>query len=328
MDFIFILLSSFGAAWVGRRAWRGLQLVPVEELEAAEPPAESPLEFVPVVGPLLSMLWHARLGKLWAAVPADRLLPVGTLLPTVASGLAVALFAYRLGPSWPFVGIAPLVVALVVATAADLYFGIIPDELTGNALVYTLAFVLVTHGALAAGLPPPAGAPEGYAYHAAAIRLDTGLIGLGAVGLVMGLYNFVAILGGQPMGMGGAVVKCSMVVALLVGWQGAATAVLTAMVILVVPALVIILRRKRGAEDAASTPSTVPLPPLAPPICPPPSGHGADGMLPEESATLIPFIPFLTIGSIVTLLAGHSTLVAWYMSVINAIVRVIVSGGS
>lgn len=291
----FAALAFLGGGVLGYRLWRGALALLLAEAEAidagVEPPPPHRLERLPLIGPILGMVWFARLGEL--LLPERTVGGAGPFVG-VACGLGAAAFALKLGPTWAFLGVAPLTVVLIVASACDLICGLILDELSGLAFLYMVAYVCVTHAAHFAGVLPPPLAPP-YAYDAAALSLATGLYGLLAVGLVAVLADARTWFGADTPALGGGVIKLAMGLAVLAGWQGVASALFLAALLVVVPAG-IALSRHRPAEG-------------------------------EPDALLFPFVPFFTLGAVVTLWFGHPAVLELYLALNNAVVGAIISHG-
>lgn len=254
------------------------------------------VERLPVVGPVLSMVWFSRLGSLWSP---ERPLPDASPLVALVCGLACAAFALKLGPAWPFFGVVPLVLVLILAAACDLLAGVILDELSGLAFLCALGFVAVTHAAAAFGVAPPPVEPA-YAYDAAAIRLGTGLWGVLVVGVGLALLNLRAVLTDSPATLGGGVVKLLLVVALIAGWKGALATFGLAALLAMGPAIGMIIyqnaRRPEQAEGDA-----------------------------EPDFVVLPFVPFLAMGAILTFWFGHPAVADVYVSLNNRVVAWITS---
>ena len=299
------LLAFFIGALVGHRLWRGTLALLLEELdravaqadrvlrgEPAEPdPTEPPpwTDHVPVLGPIAAMTVYARLSQLWSP---PRPPPPAFPFVGVTCGLALAVLTSRLGPSWPLVGVGPLVVLLIVAAACDLMTGIILDELSGHAFLWTAAYVLLTQAfASLSLLPPPVDPP--FTYDATAVRLDTALWGLLITGLPLWLLNLRATITRTMPGLGGGVIKLLLAIALLTGWRGAACTLLGGMLLAVIPAALTLAYASRQ----------------------PPAPEGE-----EEPGILFPFTAFVALAALVTLWYGHPALHAAYESVHNRVI--------
>jgi prepilin signal peptidase PulO-like enzyme (type II secretory pathway) len=223
-------------------------------------------------------------------------IPGRHLVVELATGLLLALFAARFGPSLLFLLMAFLVTTFVIGSVIDWRYQIIPDEINSLSLILCLSFVGATHAASSLGILTDAAlaarvGPE-YPYLYSGLRLDTALAGL-LVG-AGALYLFAEIGGmlARTDAMGGGDVKLAGTIGAVVGPLGALATIFYAALI-AAPCGLMLLMLGRGKK--------------------------------EGGFTKFAFGPYIAMGAGLVLYHGHTRMFDAYLAVNNLVVSFLAS---